>query len=358
MVKDYSGATAGGTKDMFGNLLNTSDGQEEANEATKQGTATDTVGDTTKLKDSLGQIRERLNTYGVGSVALRSQASALENFKQLSIRYIFTLLFGKEEANSKFGDSTVTSQSSSSYEEWQAEYSQSQTNMLSLMQSKQSYLVYSNQISVYESETTTFSAKGTVRTADGREINFNVDVGMSREFAAYYEENYGIANLQLCDPLVINFDGNIAGVSDQKFFFDLDGDGVDDEISKLNTGSGYLALDKNGDGIINDGSELFGTKSGNGFADLAAYDMDGNGWIDENDEIWSRLKIWCEEPDGTSKLYTLAEKGLGAICLGNVSTDFSLNGSNNQTNAVIRNTGIFLYENGNVGTVQHLDVAK
>ena len=41
-------------------------------------------------------------------------------------------------------------------------------------------------------------------------------------------------------------------------------------------GSGYLALDKNGDGTINDGSELFGTRNGDGFADLAQYDEDGN----------------------------------------------------------------------------------
>ncbi|MFQ8776527.1 MAG: hypothetical protein ACLR78_02345 [Roseburia sp.] len=77
---------------------------------------------------------------------------------------------------------------------------------------------------------------------------------------------------RLCDPLVINLDSNIANVSDQKFYFDIDADGSDDSISMLNSGSGYLALDRNGDGIINDGSELFGTQSGNGFADLAAYD--------------------------------------------------------------------------------------
>ena len=63
-------------------------------------------------------------------------------------------------------------------------------------------------------------------------------------------------------------------LSDQTFYFDLDADGKEEEISVLN-GSGYLALDKNGDGVINDGSELFGTKNGDGFADLARYDEDG-----------------------------------------------------------------------------------
>ena len=66
----------------------------------------------------------------------------------------------------------------------------------------------------------------------------------------------------------------MAEVSDQTFYFDLDADGKEEEISVLN-GSGYLALDKNGDGTINDGSELFGTRNGDGFADLAQYDEDG-----------------------------------------------------------------------------------
>lgn len=97
---------------------------------------------------------------------------------------------------------------------------------------------------------------------------------------------------------------------DQTFFFDIDCDGVEDEISKLISGSGFLALDQNGDGIINDGSELFGTQSGNGFADLAKFDSDGNGFIDENDEIFDRLKIWCMDENGQPHLYSLKEKGV------------------------------------------------
>ena len=103
---------------------------------------------------------------------------------------------------------------------------------------------------------------------------------------------------------------------------------------------------------------MFGTSSGNGFADLAKYDEDGNGWIDENDAIWDKLKIWTKDENGNDVLYRLADKGVGAICLQNVSTDFTQKGASGQTLGAIRNTGVFLYENGNVGTVQHVDVAK
>ena len=161
----------------------------------------------------------------------------------------------------------------------------------------------------------------------------------------------------MCDPLVINLNGNVADLSDQTFLFDLDGDGQEDEINRLAAGSGFLALDKNGDGVINDGTELFGTQSGNGFADLAAYDTDHNGFIDEGDEIWNHLKIWVMDEDGQQRLYTLAEKGVGAICLRSSATDFSITDENNQEKGRIRRTGFFLYENGETGSVQHVDLA-
>ena len=209
-----------------------------------------------------------------------------------------------------------------------------------------------------EEESTTFSTKGTVKTADGRELSFNLEFGMSRRFEEYYEENY-ISSIQTFrDPLVINLDTNIAQVSDQKFYFDLDCDGKEEQISSLQAGSGFLALDLNGDGRINDGSELFGTKSGDGFSDLAKYDADGNGWIDEADPIWDKLLIWTKDENGKDQLYHLSDRGVGAIGLGRVGTQFSLNSAKtNETNAMIRKTGVFLYENGTVSTIQHLDMA-
>ena len=209
-----------------------------------------------------------------------------------------------------------------------------------------------------EKESTSFSTVGTVRTGDGREINFNINVGMSRSFEERYREQLDLASFTFCDPLVINLDTDAVELTDQTMFFDIDGDGTPDEVAGLGSGSGYLALDKNGDGIINDGSELFGTKSGNGFADLAQYDEDGNGWIDENDAIWDKLKIWMKDENGNDVLYKLSEKGVGAICLQNVSTDYTQKSQTGQTLGAVRYSGAFLYENGDCGTIQHVDVAK
>ena len=207
-----------------------------------------------------------------------------------------------------------------------------------------------------EQESVSFSATGIVKTADGREINFGVDLEMSRGFAGSFLES-STEDVVLTDPLVINLEAGTASVTDQKFFFDLDADGDKEEISSLGKGSGFLAFDKNGDGIINDGSELFGTKSGDGFADLAKYDEDGNGWIDENDRIFKDLKVWTKDSEGKDKLMDLLSADVGAIYLGNANTQFHLNDASNKTNGVIQKTGVFLRESGSVGTVQHLDLA-
>lgn len=311
------------------------------------------------------------------NVNIRSSVSqSLSQIREQTIRYIFDMLFAarRNQLNKWMRINGFDLQSAQSGTEAGAD---TETNQVSggngnemyyengLLMMKPKLLVTSMKVLNYgqetyfeESENTNFSTTGTVKTADGREINFNVNVGMSREFQEYYRDDLELASFTMCDPLVINLDTDVAQLEDQTFYFDIDADGELDEVSQLGAGSGYLALDKNGDGVINDGSELFGTSSGNGFADLAKYDEDGNGWIDENDEIWNKLKIWAKDENGNDVLYRLADKGVGAICLQNAATDFTQKGASGQTLGAIRSTGIFLYENGNVGTVQHVDVAK
>ncbi|MGN0375637.1 MAG: hypothetical protein ACI4EN_09075 [Butyrivibrio sp.] len=209
---------------------------------------------------------------------------------------------------------------------------------------------------ISESESTTFASKGLVKTADGRSIDFNIEVSMSRAFMSRID-TLEVQDYIKTDPLMINLDTNIGSVSDQKFFFDLDSDGDEEQISFAGKGSGFLALDKNGDGKINDGSELFGTGSGDGFKDLAVYDEDGNGWIDENDSVFSRLKVWTKDENGNDYLIDLKKADVGAIYLSNADTQFSLKDADNDLNAEIKKTGIYLKEStGAVGTLNHVDL--
>ena len=221
------------------------------------------------------------------------------------------------------------------------------------------HLSYENSYYYEEYEETSFEAKGIVNCKDGRSIEFNIDINMSRAFSEYYAEEVDFLETSFTDPLVINFDGNLNDVSDQTIYFDIDSDGVEDEISNLIAGSGFLGIDLNEDGIINDGTELFGTKSGDGFRDLAIYDTDRDGFIDEDDEVFEKLKIWTVDEEGNSHLYSLKDKNIGAIYLGNASTEFSLNSlTDNTCNAKIRSTGVFLFEDGNIGNISQIDFAK
>lgn len=217
-------------------------------------------------------------------------------------------------------------------------------------------LSYDSITTRYESEKTTFNSSGTVITSDGKEIGIDLQLSMSREFMSREEIHLRAGDAVRKDPLVVNFNSPSALLTNTKFSFDIDCDGRTDQISSLASGSGFLSLDLNLDGRINDGSELFGPQSGNGFADLSAYDGDKNGWIDENDDIFDRLRIWTKDESGRDVLFALGEKGIGAIYLGSANTAFSLRGQGNTENGIIQRTGIFLNENGTAGTIQHIDL--
>ena len=208
-----------------------------------------------------------------------------------------------------------------------------------------------------EDETTSFKADGKVTTADGRSIDFNIDMLMSRSFSETYTYERETISEVFKDPLVINVKGGPVTLKDRTFTFDIDSDGELDNLSILGEFCGYLALDKNNDGVINDGSELFGAKSGHGFDELAVFDMDGNGWIDENDEIFDKLKIWSRDEDGNDRLVGIGVAGVGAICLSNVSSNFSVKNEANETLGRIRNSGVALMEDGSVASVQQVDMA-
>lgn len=208
----------------------------------------------------------------------------------------------------------------------------------------------------YEEESTSFSAMGQVNTTDGRTIDFNIEVTMTRTFMQQTRMSMPSLFGAFMDPLILNTNAPITKMSDQKFLFDLDGDGKDEYIPMPSISCGFLSLDKNGDGKINDGSELFGAKTGDGFGELREYDSDGNGWIDENDEIFDKLKVWYKDENGNDVLMDLKEADIGAIFLGEQATDFSLMGNDFNENALIRSTGFFLRESGGAGTIQHVDL--
>jgi hypothetical protein len=218
-------------------------------------------------------------------------------------------------------------------------------------------LVYDAYQTHHEYEAVSYTAGGVIKTQDGREIQFSVQLNMSREFYEERRESLRLGDAaRKIDPLIVNFDGKAAELDpDTRFEFDLDSDGRSEQLAALKPGSGFLALDKNGDGTVNDGRELFGPDTGNGFAELAGYDEDGNGFIDEGDSVYDKLRIWLRNAAGGQQLVALGQVGIGAIYLGELATPFQFKGEDNHSLGELASTGLFFREDGSAGTIQQID---
>ncbi len=205
-----------------------------------------------------------------------------------------------------------------------------------------------------EAEALNFSTTAYVKSGD-REIAFELNVSLSRSFVQQINISMGDVKA-FQDPLILDFSGSFASLSSKTFAFDIDSDGKEDQISMLKEGSGFLALDKNSNSVIDNGSELFGAKSGNGFGELRAYDDDKNGWINENDKIFNKLRIW-KKSQNNDELIALGQAGIGAIFLGDISTPFELKTLSNEQLGAMRKSSFFLFENGQAGVISQIDLA-
>lgn len=217
---------------------------------------------------------------------------------------------------------------------------------------------YSKTSTYSESEQTTMQTSGVIKTTDGQEIQFNLNLNMQRQYTetSTTRVRVGDAAQKKTDPLVVNFNGTAAQLSDQRFAFDLNSNGSAEQINLPMPGTGFLALDKNNDGKVDNGSELFGPTTSNGFSELAKYDTDHNGWIDENDPIYSRLKVWSPDANGGGKLSGLASLGVGAISLQAAATPFDIKNASDQLLASVTASSVALNNNGTVNSVQQVDL--
>ncbi len=207
----------------------------------------------------------------------------------------------------------------------------------------------------WEEESMSFSAKGSVKTADGRTLEFSLSMEMrrseSQETSLLLQAG---APAPKKDPLVVNFEGTAPRLAERATEFDLDADGKTDSIRFATGGSAFLARDS-GSGLV-DGSNLFGPSTGNGFAELAACDADRNGWIDELDPVWADLRLWSRDEAGQDRVWYLEEKGVGAISLASAETPFTLKDESGHETGSVARTGVWIGESGQVGTVNHVDL--
>lgn len=208
---------------------------------------------------------------------------------------------------------------------------------------------YSRRETVQEAERSVFRAEGNVKLSSGKEITFSFRLEMNRELTVVNGVAVTAGNTQ--DPIALNFDGLGVRLNGAREAFDLDGDGVDEMIATLADGSGWLGEDRNGNGRVDDGGELFGPGTGNGFVELAARDGNGDGWITEDDAVYERLGAWRGE-----EFVSLRELGVGALSVASVTTPFALK-EGTELLGEVRRSGVYLTEEGVAGALQQVDLS-
>lgn len=205
-----------------------------------------------------------------------------------------------------------------------------------------------------ELEGVNFQTKAFIKAED-KEFAIDIDVSLQRSFVNLIK--FDPSSLLQNDPLVISLDGSMPKLSEKTFGFDIDSDGNEEQISMLGLNSAFLALDLNENGKIDEANELFGAKNGDGFEHLAEFDEDKNGFIDENDSIFHKLRIW-KKNEFEDRLIGIGEAGIGAIFLGNVNTQFQYKTQkSNESLGTLQKSGFLLYENGNAGIISHVDLS-
>lgn len=193
-----------------------------------------------------------------------------------------------------------------------------------------------------ETEATSFRASGSVTTDDGRQIDFAQALDLARVYAR--TETISLRATGTGEPSAATTP--IAATAAPESAPAIQ--------PALSLGGSVLGLDADGDGTIDPQTELVG-QSGNGFAELAQYDEDRNGFIDEGDSVFSRLALVDRTAEGLTAA-TLTEKGVGAIYTGSVATPYTYTDAGNRPVAQLARSGVYLNENGTTGIAQQVNV--
>ncbi len=170
--------------------------------------------------------------------------------------------------------------------------------------------------------------------------------------------NFRNRTVGMLSPIILDLDGDGVELRRRKKSrarFDMDANGAADDTGWVGKGDGFLVVDRNGDGRINDGSELsFLAENPDARSDLqalAVFDSNGDGIVSSADERFGELKVWVDGNDNgitdMGELKTLADHGIVSISLNGRSTNSSVKAGRN----ILLATSTFTRADGSVGSV-------
>lgn len=163
---------------------------------------------------------------------------------------------------------------------------------------------------------------------------------------------YSYTEQPLQDPLVVSLSGSPVQLTEQNMLFDLNSNGEKVKLPQLAAQQYYLSADRNQDQQINHGAELFGPQTGQGFAELAQFDDNGNGFIDAADDIWQHLYLW--RPNET--LLSMNEAKLSTFSISSAATPMPLLDKQQQKSGEIQRSGLAFSNDAKPVLVQQIDL--
>ncbi len=150
----------------------------------------------------------------------------------------------------------------------------------------------------------------------------------------------------IADPLIIDLDGDgieLINQAQSSVLFDMDMDGYAEQTAWAAADDGFLVVDTNSNGTIDDISELFSAHTNDqqtGLTALSEYDDNSDGVIDASDSIYASLRVWQDvNSDGvtdTGELVTLASLNIDSIAL-QINADIAANNGNLQLSTTTAN---------------------
>ena len=167
------------------------------------------------------------------------------------------------------------------------------------------------------------------------------------------------------DPLALDLDGDgLETVSHNRFsgsLFDHSGEGIRTATGWLKGDDGFLVYDRNGNGVIDDGTELFGdstiladgSRAAHGYAALSEWDANSDGKVDAADIGFASLRVWRDlNQDGisqTGELFTLADVGVLSLSLQYTTPNQNLGNGN-----FLAQSGRYIRTDGSTALVRDL----
>jgi len=169
------------------------------------------------------------------------------------------------------------------------------------------------------------------------------------------------------DPLALDLDGDgietVGASTTNPILFDHNADGIKKGTGWVKPDDGFLVLDRNGNGAIDNGTELFGNAmpltaggtAANGFAALSQEDTNNDGVVNNQDNNWANLRVWRDlNQDGISReneLFTMEQAGIAGLNLSHTAGYQTVNGNR------ITSLGTFTKTDGTIGTIADLNLA-